>query len=119
MTTTCPRIEDYAFLSDGQGAALVSREGAVDWLCLPRFDSDACFAALLGTGENGRWLLAPRVPVRQTRRQYREGTLILETTFVTDEGEATVVDFMPLRDAQSKFDPHRRWDSRSCRCTVN
>lgn len=63
MTTSYPRIEDYAFLSDGRGAALVSREGAVDWLCLPRFDSDACFAALLGTGENGRWLLAPRVPI--------------------------------------------------------
>src|SRR5205809_4047495 len=91
------RIEDYALIGDCQTAALVSREGSIDWLCLPRFDSAACFAALLGTPEHGRWLLAPKGEVRQSRRHYRDDTLILETDYETEGGEVTVLDFMPVR----------------------
>jgi GH15 family glucan-1,4-alpha-glucosidase len=89
------RIEDYGLIGDCQTAALVGRDGSIDWLCLPRFDSGACFAALLGTPENGRWLLAPAGGVRSTRRRYRDETLVLETEFETDEGTVQVVDFMP------------------------
>jgi GH15 family glucan-1,4-alpha-glucosidase len=92
------RIEDYAMIGDCQTAALVSREGSIDWLCLPRFDSASCFAALLGTPEHGRWLLAPAESSRGIRRRYRDGTLILETDFETESGAVTVVDFMPIRD---------------------
>jgi GH15 family glucan-1,4-alpha-glucosidase len=95
-------IEDYALIGDCRSAALVSRGGSIDWLCWPRFDSDACFAALLGTRDNGRWLIAPREEARVTRR-YRPGTLILETHFETRDGAATVVDFMPLGTAQSEI----------------
>src|SRR5919199_1531170 len=91
------RLEDYALIGDCHTAALVGRDGSIDWLCLPRFDSGACFAALLGTPEHGRWLLAPRGEVRATRRRYREGTLILETEFETAEGVVTLVDCMPGR----------------------
>ena len=91
------RIEDYALLGDLQTAALVSREGSVDWLCFPRFDSGACFAALLGTPDNGRWLLAPSTPATSTRR-YLHDTLVLETTWETEDGSvARVIDFMPPR----------------------
>jgi GH15 family glucan-1,4-alpha-glucosidase len=90
-------IEDYALLSDCQSAALVSRAGSVDWLCLPRFDSDACFAALLGEPGNGRWQLAPSDPARTTRR-YLDDTLVLETTHETSGGAVTVTDLMPIRD---------------------
>jgi GH15 family glucan-1,4-alpha-glucosidase len=90
------RIEDYALIGDLQAAALVSRGGSIDWLCLPRFDSGACFAALLGTIENGRWLLAPEDDASSSRR-YLADTLILETTWETDEGRARVLDFMPPR----------------------
>jgi GH15 family glucan-1,4-alpha-glucosidase len=90
-------IEDYGVIGDCESAALVGRDGAIDWLCLPRFDSAACFAALLGDRDNGRWLIAPAAPAR-TRRRYCEGTLVLETEHTTDEGTAVVVDFMPLRD---------------------
>jgi len=90
------RIEDYALLGDLQTAALVSRDGSVDWLCLPRFDSGACFAALLGDGDNGRWLLAPRVQAAPSRR-YLSDTLVLETTWTTRSGAARVLDFMPPR----------------------
>ncbi|MBB5214211.1 glycoside hydrolase family 15 protein [Parapusillimonas granuli] len=89
------RIEDYALLGNCRTAALVSKEGAIDWLCFPRFDAPACFAALLGTPENGRWQIAPTAPVRRVSRQYLDGTMILETTFTTDEGEAKLIDFMP------------------------
>ncbi|HEX3506383.1 MAG TPA: glycoside hydrolase family 15 protein [Xanthobacteraceae bacterium] len=95
------RIEDYALIGDCRTAALVSREGSIDWLCWPRFDSEACFAALLGTSDNGRWLIAPRDTARITRR-YRPNTLILETHFETEEGAATLVDFMPLGGEQSE-----------------
>ncbi|MGH9496983.1 MAG: glycoside hydrolase family 15 protein [Candidatus Sulfotelmatobacter sp.] len=89
-------IEDYALIGDCETAALVARDGSIDWLCLPRFDSGACFAALLGTPENGRWQIAPAEKYRVTRR-YREKTLILETQFETDEGTVTLIDFMPIR----------------------
>jgi GH15 family glucan-1,4-alpha-glucosidase len=92
------RIEDYAIIGDCETAALVGRDGSIDWLCLPRFDSGACFAALLGTPENGRWLIAPRGEFRQPRRGYRDGGLILETDFETDAGAVAVVDWMPMRD---------------------
>ncbi|MBF5042176.1 glycoside hydrolase family 15 protein [Aggregicoccus sp. 17bor-14] len=92
-----PRIEDYALLGDTQTAALVSREGSIDWLCLPRFDSAACFAALLGEPGHGRWLLAPVGEVRSTRRRYRPGTLVLETEHETPTGRVRVVDCMPPR----------------------
>ncbi len=95
------RIEDYALLGDCETAALVSREGSIDWLCWPRFDSDACFAALLGTPENGRWLLRPLDPDARTTRRYRDGTLILETEFETAEGAVTLLDFMPPRGQAS------------------
>jgi len=94
------RIEDYAMIGDCRTAALVARDGSIDWLCCPRFDSEACFAALLGTPEHGRWLIAPRESARVTRR-YRPNTLVLETHFETNEGAVTLVDFMPFRDSQS------------------
>ena len=91
------RIEDYALIGDCETAALVSRNGSIDWLCWPRFDSSACFAALLGDHNHGRWLIAPKHPTPTIRRRYREHTLILETDFETPEGAVTVIDFMPLR----------------------
>ena len=91
------RIEDYALVGDCETAALIAREGSVDWLCWPRFDSDACFAALLGSRDNGRWLLRPMQDAARVSRRYRPGTLILETRFETEEGAATVIDFMPVR----------------------
>jgi GH15 family glucan-1,4-alpha-glucosidase len=90
------RIEEYALIGDCHTGALVSREGSIDWLCLPRFDSGACFAALLGTAEHGRWQIRPTGESRTTRR-YRGDTLILETDFETAEGAVTLIDFMPLR----------------------
>ena len=91
------RIEDYAFLSDTQTGALVSRDGSVDWLCFPRFDSGACFAALLGDRENGRWKFAPEGEIKATRRRYRDDTLILETEIETADGAVRLIDFMPPR----------------------
>jgi GH15 family glucan-1,4-alpha-glucosidase len=92
------RIEDYGLIGNCQTAALVSRDGSIDWLCLPRFDSAACFAALLGTPDNGRWQIVPADPSPRITRQYRDGTLILETTFETAQGAATIIDFMPVSD---------------------
>ncbi|MGI8663766.1 MAG: glycoside hydrolase family 15 protein [Acidimicrobiales bacterium] len=92
------RIEDYAFLSDLESGALVGRDGSIDWLTFPRFDSSACFAALLGNPEHGRWLLAPTAEPRSTKRRYRDGSLVLETVYTTDEGEVAVIDCMPPRD---------------------
>jgi GH15 family glucan-1,4-alpha-glucosidase len=90
-------LEDYGLIGDMQSAALVGRNGAVDWLCLPRFDSASCFAALLGDERHGRWLVEPAGETRATSRRYRPGTLILETDFETAEGAVRVIDFMPRR----------------------
>ena len=95
------RIEDYGLIGDMAAAALVGRDGAVDWLCLPRFDSPSCFSALLGDERHGRWLLAPAGEVRTTSRRYRPGTLVLETDFETADGVVRVIDFMPRRGAGS------------------
>jgi GH15 family glucan-1,4-alpha-glucosidase len=88
-------IEDYAMIGDLRTAALVGRDGSIDWFCAPRFDSGACFAALLGSADNGRWRIAPREHTR-TRRRYRDGGLILETFFEGERGKASIVDFMPV-----------------------
>src|SRR5262245_58788055 len=87
-------IEDYALIGDCKTAALVGRDGSIDWLCWPRFDSAACFAALLGEADNGRWLIAPNHPPLGVTRRYRPGTLVLETEFQTETGRAAVIDFM-------------------------
>jgi GH15 family glucan-1,4-alpha-glucosidase len=92
------RIEDYALIGDCGSAALIGRSGSIDWLCWPRFDSDACFAALLGTEENGRWRIAPTSDEVKVTRRYRPDTLILETHFEAADGAATVIDFMPHRN---------------------
>ena len=89
------RIEDYAVIGDCRSAALVGRDGSIDWLCLPRFDSDACFAALLGDASNGRWLVAPVRTARKVTRRYLGDSLILETLFTTATGTARLLDFMP------------------------
>ncbi|WP_046269699.1 glycoside hydrolase family 15 protein [Pseudomonas syringae] len=90
-------IEDYALLGNCETAALVARDGSLDWLCFPRFDSTACFAALLGGDEHGRWKIAPTAEVIAVERRYRDGTLILETVFETRDGRAMLVDFMPMK----------------------
>jgi GH15 family glucan-1,4-alpha-glucosidase len=92
------RIEDYALIGDCHSAALVGRDGSIDWLCWPRFDSAACFASLLGGPDNGFWRVAPLAAEVRTRRHYRPDTLILETEFETDEGAVSLIDFMPVRD---------------------
>ncbi|MCF5163257.1 glycoside hydrolase family 15 protein [Pseudomonas congelans] len=89
-------IEDYALLGNCETAALVARDGSLDWLCFPRFDSTACFAALLGSEEHGRWKIAPTAEVIAVERRYRDGTLILETVFETGDGRAMLIDFMPM-----------------------
>jgi GH15 family glucan-1,4-alpha-glucosidase len=95
-------IEDYALIGDCHTAALVGRDGSIDWLCVPRFDSGACFAALLGESGHGRWLIAPAAEVLGIRRKYRDGTLILETEFETNDGAVRIIDCMPLSN--------ERWD---------
>jgi GH15 family glucan-1,4-alpha-glucosidase len=95
-------IEDYALIGDCHTAAMVGRDGSIDWLCFPRFDSAACFAALLGEPKHGRWLIAPVAPVGSSQRRYRDGTMILETEFETAQGAVRIIDFMPLSD--------ERWD---------
>jgi GH15 family glucan-1,4-alpha-glucosidase len=95
-------IEKYALIGDCHTAALVGDDGSIDWLCFPRFDSGACFAALLGGPEHGRWLIAPTAAIRRVTRSYRDETLVLQTDFETDEGSVRLIDFMPLSD--------ERWD---------
>lgn len=90
-------------IGDCETAALVSNMGSIDWLCLPRFDAPACFAALLGTEENGHWSIAPTEAVRKVQRAYIEDTLVLETRFSVDSGEAAIFDFMPPRDGSSNI----------------
>ena len=97
------RIEDYALIGDCETAALVGRDGSIDWLCWPRFDSGACFAALLGGPEHGRWRIAPAGETVRSERRYRGDTLILETTFVTASGTATLIDFMPAEGEHSRI----------------
>jgi GH15 family glucan-1,4-alpha-glucosidase len=94
-------IEDYALIGDCETAALVGRNGSIDWLCWPRFDSSACFAALLGTAEHGRWTVEPVAASSRVARRYRPDTLILEIDFETPSGAVTLVDFMPLRGEAS------------------
>lgn len=89
-------LEDYALIGDTRGSGLVSRSGSIDWLCVPRFDSGACMAALLGTSENGRWLIAPSGAIARTRRSYRGETFVLETVFETADGEVALIDCLNL-----------------------
>ncbi|HXH46097.1 MAG TPA: glycoside hydrolase family 15 protein [Bradyrhizobium sp.] len=95
------KIEDYALIGDCETAALVGRDGSIDWLCWPAFDSDACFAAILGTHKNGRWLIAPSEGATSISRRYLGNTLILETRFETKDGAVALIDFMPLRGKAS------------------
>jgi GH15 family glucan-1,4-alpha-glucosidase len=95
------RIEDYGLIGDCETAALVGRDGSIDWLCWPAFDCDACFAALLGNNRNGRWLIAPAEAIVKTSRRYRDNTLILETRFETESGIVDLIDFMPPRGKAS------------------
>lgn len=95
------KIEDYALLGDCETAALVSRYGSIDWLCWPRFDSGACFAALLGGPQHGRWLIRPADPEARIVRRYHDDTLILETDFATADGAISLIDFMPPRGKRS------------------
>lgn len=95
------RIEDYALIGDCETAALVGRNGSIDWLCWPAFDSDACFAAILGTHKNGRWLIAPSEHATRISRRYLDNTLILETRFETSSGTVALIDFMPPRGKAS------------------
>jgi GH15 family glucan-1,4-alpha-glucosidase len=95
-------IEDYALIGDCHTAALVGSDGSIDWLCFPRFDSGACFAALLGGPEHGRWLLAPATTIKGVRRRYQDDSLVLESEFRTQRGRVRVIDFMPVSD--------ERWD---------
>jgi GH15 family glucan-1,4-alpha-glucosidase len=95
------RIEDYGLIGDLQSAALVGRDGSIDWLCLPRFDSPSCLTALLGDERHGRWLLAPAGEITGTSRRYRPGTLVLETDFETADGTVRVTDFMPRRGGRA------------------
>src|ERR1700733_5576766 len=94
-------IEDYCMIGDCETAALVSREGSIDWLCWPTFSSAACFAALLGTRDHGFWQIAPAGKVKAVWRQYQAHTLVVETTFETEDGEVCLIDFMPPREKHS------------------
>ena len=97
------RIEDYALIGDCETGALIGRDGSIDWLCWPRFDSGACFAALLGNPQHGRWRIAPAGEIVRAERRYRGDSMILETTFVTVSGSVTVIDFMPPVGTQSEL----------------
>lgn len=102
--STHKRVEDYGLIGNMVSSALVGADGSIDWMCLPRFDSPACFAALLGSHENGHWRIAPRGAIGKTTRQYLEDTAVLETRFETGTGIVTVTDFMPLTDDEQKID---------------
>src|SRR5690606_10521973 len=95
---------DYGLIGNMVSAALVGRDGSIDWLCLPRFDSAACFAALLGGPEHGHWLIAPEGERVRTSRRYLPGTAVLETCFETEEGTVTLTDFMPFTEDEEKVD---------------
>ena len=112
------RIEDYALIGDSETAALVDRSGSIDWLCWPRFNSPACFAALLGSPEHGRWIIRPAGDVRHTARRYRDHSLILETRLDTDDGAVTLIDFMPPRGHNSDVVRLVRGESGRVRMTM-
>src|ERR1043165_9241684 len=103
ITMSSP-IEYYGIIGNTYTAALVSRGGSIDWLCLPRFDSESVFAALLGEPRHGRWLIEPADPITGWSRRYRGETGILETRFETAEGSVTIVDFMPLHETEDQID---------------
>src|SRR3954468_23633105 len=105
-------IEEYGFIGNTQTAALVALDGTIEWLCLPRFDGAACFAALLGDEENGAWYLKPVVPIRKVARRYLEGTAVLETTFETGEGTVVLTDCLALPEDWEQVDLIR-----TVRCT--
>ncbi|HXJ17074.1 MAG TPA: glycoside hydrolase family 15 protein [Candidatus Polarisedimenticolia bacterium] len=109
------RIEDYALIGNTCTAALVAKDGSLDWLCVPRFDSAACFAALLGDENNGRWQIAPAGGVKRVRRKYRENTLVLETEFDTADGTVALIDFMPIRERPRQVDVVRIVEGRKGR----
>src|ERR1700759_23097 len=98
-------IEQYGMIGDCHTAALVGSDGSIDWLCFPMFDSPACFAALLGSSKNGRWLLAPADPPKKVTRRYRGDSLILETEYETETGAVTVIDCMPPRTREPDLVP--------------
>ncbi|HXU63634.1 MAG TPA: trehalase-like domain-containing protein, partial [Polyangia bacterium] len=98
------RIEDYGIIGNTRTAALVSRAGSIDWFCAPRFDSDACFAALIGYDEHGSWAIRPAVALRESHQRYRGETLILETDFICDGGAVRVIDFMPFGGGEERSD---------------
>ncbi len=106
-------IADYAIIGDCRTAALVGRDGAIDWLCLPRFDAPACFAALLGGSEHGSWLIAPQHAAPEVSRSYRDGTLVLETVFTTPDGEVALIDAMPLGSGGLSRHPSHRGPARA------
>ena len=110
-------IEDYALIGDCETAALVGRDGSIDWLCWPRFDSDACFAALLGTPEHGRWLIAPADGDAKVARRYRDDTLILETRFETADGRASRSS-TSCRRAIAGSDSCASWSASAARCAM-
>ena len=110
--TQLARIEDYALIGDCHSGALVCRDGSIDWLCLPRFDSAACFAALLGTRQNGLWRIAPAGAIVRTTRRYLGDSLVLETEFETANGVAALIDFMTIEPSTwsvSSRDAAARW----------
>jgi GH15 family glucan-1,4-alpha-glucosidase len=109
------KIEDYAIIGDTCTIALVGINGSIDWLCVPRFDSPACFAALLGSEQNGRWLIAPKGEVKRTQRRYRGDTLILETEFETSDGVVALIDFMPIHERVKQVDMVRIVEGRAGR----
>jgi GH15 family glucan-1,4-alpha-glucosidase len=113
------RIEDYAIIGNTCTVALVGNNGSIDWLCVPRFDSPACFAALLGTEKNGRWLIAPKGDVKGVRRHYRADTLILETEFETSDGVVAIIDFMPIRERLKQVDVVRIVEGRKGRVPMH
>jgi GH15 family glucan-1,4-alpha-glucosidase len=117
-TRRSSRIEDYAVIGDLRTAALVGKDGSIDWLCLPRFDSPACFAALLGGHDNGRWLIAPEGEISEVRRRYRDDTLILETEFDTPQGSVAVIDFMPHDGESQRTDIIRLVEGRGGEVTM-
>jgi len=112
------KIEDYAIIGNTCTVALVANTGSIDWFCVPRFDSPACFASLLGSEENGRWLIAPKQEIKGVRRRYRDHTLILETEFETAEGIVALIDFMPIHERMKQVDIVRIVEGRAGRVSM-